>query len=81
MTLTARVEHAQWQPTWRRVRWEVAGSRVEQWKSVTCGGVSLPRLGLAVGETGGGWAVEEAKATLLLPITAQAGWEVTCIAK
>jgi alpha-D-xyloside xylohydrolase len=82
VTLTARVEHAHWEPTWRHVRWEVAGSRVEQWESITCGGETLPRVAMEMmGEIGGGWAVTEAKATLLLPVTAQVGWEITCIAK
>ena len=41
---TVRVEHAAWQLAWTRVRWEFSGGSVEQWETVTCGGVVLARV-------------------------------------
>jgi hypothetical protein len=84
--LTLRVEHADWQPSWQRVHWEVGGPSVGQWQSVTCSGVYLPRVP-AVGDLDtaaasflGAWSVEGTKAIVALPIVAEAGWEARCTA-
>ncbi len=80
--LTLRVEHADWQPRWQRVRWEVGGPSVGQWQSVRCSGADLPRVQALGGGLGtASWAVEGTKAVVALPIVAKAGWEVRCIAQ
>jgi hypothetical protein len=78
-TLTVRVEHAAWTPVWTHVRWEVAGLSVERWETLRCGDVDLPRVanGEVVGAVGG-WSVVEGKATVVVPMTIAAGWEMTC---
>ena len=78
-TLTVRVEHAAWTPAWTHVRWEVAGLSVERWETLRCGDVDLPRVanGEVVGAVGG-WSVVEGKATVVVPMTIAAGWEMSC---
>ena len=80
-TLTVRVEHAAWTPTWTHVRWEVVGSSVERWESVSCGDVDLPCVaeGAALGAVGG-WRVVEGKAMVVVPMAIEAGWEMSCAA-
>ena len=86
VTLTARVEHAVWRPTWRHIRWEVSGPSVEGWESVHCGGAALPRASTDTetrAEASGWWSVVEGagKASVVLPLTAEAGWELSCVAR
>ena len=81
VTLTTRVDHAQWNPTWQRVRWEVVGSSFDQWEAVTCGGMELPRVQTMEDleeDTASGWMVVTDMAILSYPIVAEAGWETTC---